>query len=91
MYAAAQLCASLLAMASTRCWIITIDPHRCPTSNPIAGVNRARTSRQPRFRYFAKKLALKQVQPLAADDSWTDDYYLAGNLRRLSRLRFSGR
>lgn len=44
-----------------------------------------------RFRYFAKKLALKQVQPLAADDSWTDDYYLAGDLRRLSRLRFSGR
>ncbi|WP_168187396.1 hypothetical protein [Pseudomonas sp. VI4.1] len=54
-------------------------------------MNRARTSRQPRFRYFAKKLALKQVRPLAADDSWTDDYYLAGNLRRLSRLRFSGR
>ena len=44
-----------------------------------------------RFRYFAKKLALKQVQPLAADDSWTDDYYRAGDLRRLSRLRFSGR
>jgi phosphatidylserine/phosphatidylglycerophosphate/cardiolipin synthase-like enzyme len=44
-----------------------------------------------RFRYFAKKLALKQVQPLATDDSWTDDYYLAGDLRRLSRLRFAGR
>ena len=44
-----------------------------------------------RFRYFAKKLALKQVQPLAADDSWTDDYYRAGDLRQLSRLRFSGR
>jgi phosphatidylserine/phosphatidylglycerophosphate/cardiolipin synthase-like enzyme len=44
-----------------------------------------------RFRYFAKKLALKQVRPLVADDSWTDDYYLAGDLRRLSRLRFSGR
>lgn len=44
-----------------------------------------------RFRYFAKKLALKQVQPLAADDSWTDDYYLDGDLRQLSRLRFSGR
>ena len=44
-----------------------------------------------RFRYFAKKLALKQVHPLAADDSWTDDYYRAGDLRMLSRVRFSGR
>ncbi|VVQ12062.1 hypothetical protein PS938_03751 [Pseudomonas fluorescens] len=43
-----------------------------------------------RFRYFAKKLALKQVQPLATDNSWTDDYYRAGNLRMLSRLRFTG-
>jgi phosphatidylserine/phosphatidylglycerophosphate/cardiolipin synthase-like enzyme len=44
-----------------------------------------------RFRYFAKKLALKQVSPLAADDSWTNDYYLEGDLRQLSRLRFAGR
>ncbi|MBV4458156.1 phospholipase [Pseudomonas sp. COR58] len=44
-----------------------------------------------RFRYFAKKLDLKQVQPLAADDSWTNDYYVDGDLRQLSRLRFSGR
>lgn len=44
-----------------------------------------------RFRYFARQLALKQVQPLAADDSWSNDYYLAGDLRMLSRLRFSGR
>jgi len=44
-----------------------------------------------RFRYFARKLALMQVHPLAADDSWTDDYYRAGDLRQLSRLRFSGR
>lgn len=44
-----------------------------------------------RFRYFAKKLALKQVQPLAVDDSWTNDYYLPGDLRQLSRRRFSGR
>jgi phosphatidylserine/phosphatidylglycerophosphate/cardiolipin synthase-like enzyme len=44
-----------------------------------------------RFRYFAKKLALKEVQPLSADDSWTNDYYLEGDLRQLSRLRFSGR
>ncbi|MBP4001463.1 phospholipase D-like domain-containing protein [Pseudomonas koreensis] len=44
-----------------------------------------------RFRYFAKKLALKQVQPLAADDSWTNDYYVEDDLRQLSRLRFSGR
>lgn len=43
-----------------------------------------------RFRYFAKKLALKQVKPLAPDDSWSDDYYRDGDLRRLSRLRFSG-
>jgi phosphatidylserine/phosphatidylglycerophosphate/cardiolipin synthase-like enzyme len=44
-----------------------------------------------RFRYFAKKLQLKQVRPLAPDDSWTDDYYLEGDLRMLSRLRFAGR
>ncbi|WP_030129034.1 phospholipase D-like domain-containing protein [Pseudomonas sp. QTF5] len=44
-----------------------------------------------RFRYFAKKLSLKQVRPLAPDDSWTDDYYLEGDLRMLSRLRFAGR
>lgn len=44
-----------------------------------------------RFRYFAKKLALKQVSPLAVDDSWTNDYYLEGDLRQLSRLRFAGR
>lgn len=43
-----------------------------------------------RFRYFAKKLALKQVQPLATDNSWTDHYYRAGDLRMLSRLRFTG-
>lgn len=44
-----------------------------------------------RFRYFAKKLALKQVQPLAADDSWANDYYVEDDLRQLSRLRFAGR
>jgi len=44
-----------------------------------------------RFRYFAKKLALKQVSPLAAGDSWTNDYYIEGGLRQLSRLRFAGR
>ncbi|MEX5664501.1 phospholipase D-like domain-containing protein [Pseudomonas neuropathica] len=44
-----------------------------------------------RFRYFAKKLALKQVSPLAAGDSWTNDYYIEGDLRQLSRLRFAGR
>lgn len=44
-----------------------------------------------RFRYFAKKLALKQVSPLAPDDSWTNDYYIEGDLRQLSRLRFAGR
>lgn len=44
-----------------------------------------------RFRYFAKKLALKQVSPLAAGDSWTNDYYIGGDLRQLSRLRFAGR
>lgn len=44
-----------------------------------------------RFRYFAKKLALKEVRPLAPDDSWSHDYYLDGDLRMLSRLRFAGR
>ncbi|MGP6462708.1 phospholipase D-like domain-containing protein [Pseudomonas parakoreensis] len=44
-----------------------------------------------RFRYFAKKLELKQVSPLALDDSWTNDYYVEGDMRQLSRLRFAGR
>ena len=44
-----------------------------------------------RFRYFAKKLELKQVSPLELDDSWTNDYYVEGDLRQLSRLRFAGR
>lgn len=44
-----------------------------------------------RFRYFAKKLELKQVSPLALDDNWTRDYYVEGDLRQLSRLRFAGR
>jgi phosphatidylserine/phosphatidylglycerophosphate/cardiolipin synthase-like enzyme len=44
-----------------------------------------------RFRYFARQLDLKQVQPLAVDDRWTHDYYLEGDLRQLSRLRFAGR
>ena len=44
-----------------------------------------------RFRYFAKKLELKQVSPLAVDDRWTNDYYVEGDLRQLSRLRFAGR
>lgn len=44
-----------------------------------------------RFRYYAKKLQLKQVRPLATDNSWTDDYYREGDLRMLSRLRFAGR
>ncbi|WLH33294.1 phospholipase D-like domain-containing protein [Pseudomonas sp. FP2196] len=44
-----------------------------------------------RFRYFAKKLALKQVKPLAVNDHWTNDYYVEGDLRQLSRLRFAGR
>lgn len=44
-----------------------------------------------RFRYYAKLLKLKKVRPLAIDGSWADQYYAAGNLRALSRLRFAGR
>lgn len=44
-----------------------------------------------RFRYYAKKLALKEVSPLAADDSWSLAYYQPDDLKMLSRLRFSGR
>ncbi|MBC2729767.1 phospholipase D-like domain-containing protein [Thiobacillus sp.] len=44
-----------------------------------------------RFRYYAKLLKLKQVRPLAIDDSWADAYYQNGSLKALSRLRFSGR
>lgn len=44
-----------------------------------------------RFRYYAKLLKLKEARPLAVDGSWADAYYKAGNLKALSRLRFSGR
>jgi phosphatidylserine/phosphatidylglycerophosphate/cardiolipin synthase-like enzyme len=44
-----------------------------------------------RFRYYAKKLELKEAKPLEIDDSWADDYYAAGHIKELSRLRFAGR
>ncbi len=44
-----------------------------------------------RFRYYAKKLKLKEAKPLAIDESWADNYYKPGNLKQVSRLRFSGR
>ncbi len=44
-----------------------------------------------RFRYYAKKLALKEARPLDEDDSWTDPYYKKGSLKESSRLRFAGR
>jgi phosphatidylserine/phosphatidylglycerophosphate/cardiolipin synthase-like enzyme len=44
-----------------------------------------------RFRYYAKKLKLKVAKPLEIDDSWTDDYYAAGHIKELARLRFAGR
>ncbi len=44
-----------------------------------------------RFRYYAKLLKFDQAKPLAFDDSWTENYYKTGNLKCLSRLRFSGR
>lgn len=44
-----------------------------------------------RYRYYAKKLKLKEVRPLTTDDSWSMNYYKRGNLKELSRLRFSGR
>lgn len=44
-----------------------------------------------RFRYYAKKLKLKAAQPLALDDSWADDYYTTGHIKKSGRLRFAGR
>jgi phosphatidylserine/phosphatidylglycerophosphate/cardiolipin synthase-like enzyme len=44
-----------------------------------------------RFRYYAKKLKLKEVRPLTLDDSWADDYYTPGHLKEAARLRFAGR
>jgi phosphatidylserine/phosphatidylglycerophosphate/cardiolipin synthase-like enzyme len=44
-----------------------------------------------RFRYYAKKLKLKEARPLELDDSWADDYYTAGHLKKSARLRFSGK
>lgn len=44
-----------------------------------------------RFRYYAKKLKLRQVRPLEVDDSWTAPYYANGSLKESARLRFAGR
>jgi phosphatidylserine/phosphatidylglycerophosphate/cardiolipin synthase-like enzyme len=44
-----------------------------------------------RFRYYARQLKLKKVNPLTVDDSWAEDYYTPGNLKEAGRLRFSGR
>jgi len=44
-----------------------------------------------RFRYYAKKLKLKEARPLELDDSWADDYRTAGHLKESARLRFSGK
>jgi len=44
-----------------------------------------------RIRYYAKQLTLNQVRPLTTDDSWADDYYTAGHLTQVARLRFAGR
>jgi phosphatidylserine/phosphatidylglycerophosphate/cardiolipin synthase-like enzyme len=44
-----------------------------------------------RFRYYAKKLKLKEAKPLTVDDSWADDYYTPGHLKESARLRFAGR
>jgi phosphatidylserine/phosphatidylglycerophosphate/cardiolipin synthase-like enzyme len=44
-----------------------------------------------RFRYYVKKLKLKEVRPLTTDDTWADDYYTAGHLKESTRLRFAGR
>jgi phosphatidylserine/phosphatidylglycerophosphate/cardiolipin synthase-like enzyme len=44
-----------------------------------------------RFRYYAKKLKLKEVRPLEDDDSWANAYYTPGHLKESARLRFAGR
>ena len=44
-----------------------------------------------RFRYYAKLLELKQAQPLSGTDRWTRPYFENGNLKEVSRLRFSGK
>ncbi len=44
-----------------------------------------------RYRYYAKLLKLEKAKPLEIDDSWADNYYRAGNIKELARLRFSGR
>jgi phosphatidylserine/phosphatidylglycerophosphate/cardiolipin synthase-like enzyme len=44
-----------------------------------------------RFRYYAKLLKLKKANPLATDDSWADDYYTQGHIKKSGRLRFAGR
>ena len=44
-----------------------------------------------RFRFYAKKLALKEARPLSKDDSWANTAYKPGHLKQISRLRFAGR
>jgi phosphatidylserine/phosphatidylglycerophosphate/cardiolipin synthase-like enzyme len=44
-----------------------------------------------RFRYYARLLHLQQAQPLKPDETWANTAYKPGNLKQISRLRFSGR
>ena len=44
-----------------------------------------------RFRFYAKKLKLKEALPLKTDDTWANTAYKPGHLKQTSRLRFSGR
>jgi phosphatidylserine/phosphatidylglycerophosphate/cardiolipin synthase-like enzyme len=44
-----------------------------------------------RFRYYAKKLKLKEAKPLEVDESWANEYYTPGNIKESARLRFAGR
>lgn len=59
---------------------------------PIAyGLEILRFYEHYRFRYYARKLKLKEARPLTVDSSWAEDYYKPGHLKLTSRLRFSGR
>jgi hypothetical protein len=44
-----------------------------------------------RFRYYAKLLKLGQADPLKTNDSWADNYYVAGHIKESGRKRFAGR
>jgi phosphatidylserine/phosphatidylglycerophosphate/cardiolipin synthase-like enzyme len=55
------------------------------------GVELMRLYDHYRFRNHVRTAKATQARPLAGSDAWTADYFKAGSLKRLDRLRFAGK